>query len=136
MFGLGYQEALLLAIIAGLIIAVVVAIKRKKVVTVAATFGCLQGLMGLLIAVTGGPSQTQLQPSVAVALSAFQGIAMILFAQATYRRKLYGAYGLLVIVVVHIILSLSNGGSPGWILPDVFYLSAVVSLHRARSATS
>jgi len=136
MFGLGWQEALILFVIAGLIIAFVVAIKRGKLVPVAAALGFVQGLLNLVFAALGGPPeyrpQDQSEAAVAVVLMAFQGLAMIFFAVATYRRRLYGAYGLLVIAFLYALISLIEKGTPGWIIPPLIYLSAVVSLHRAR----
>lgn len=112
------------------------ATKRRKLVHVAASLGFLQGLANIGFAALGGPPeyrpQDQFEAPVAVVLMLLQGLAMIIFAVATYRRKLYGAYGLLIIALLYAMVSLVEKGTPGWIIPPLIYLSAVVSLHRAR----
>lgn len=136
MFGLGWPELLILLIIAGLIIGLVVATKRRKLAHVAAGLGLLQGIAIVGFAVFGGlpeyMPQDQFEASVAVVLTLVQGLAMIIFAVATYRGRLYGAYGLLIIAVLYVLGSLVEKGTPGWIIPPLIYLFAVVSLHRAR----
>ena len=136
MFGLGFQELLILLIIGGPIVGVVVATKRRKVVHVAAGLGFLQGLANVAFGVLGGPpgytAQDRLEASIAVVWMLAQGVAMIVFAIATYRRKLYGAYGLLVVALLYAVLSLVEKGTPGWIIPPLIYLGGVLSLHRAR----
>jgi hypothetical membrane protein len=136
MFGLGWQELLILLILAGLIVGLVLAANRRKLVHVAACLGFLQGLANVAFGVLGGPpgymAQDRFQASVAVVWMLAQGVAMIIFAIATYRRKLYGAYGLLVIALLYAVLSLVEKGTPGWIIPPLIYLFAIGSLHRAR----
>ncbi len=110
--------------------------KRPKLVFVAVGLGFLQGLANVGFAVVGGPPgympQDPFGTSVAVALMLLQGLAMIVFAVATYRRRLYGAYGLLIVALLYALVSLAQKGTPGWIIPPLIYLAAVVSLHGAR----
>ncbi len=136
MFGLGWQELLILLIIGGVIGGLVIATKRRKIVHVAAGLGLFQGLANVAFAVSGGPPgyvpQDRVDASVAVVWMLAQGIAMIIFAAATWRGKLYGAYGLVVIALLYALVSLVEKGAPGWIIPPLIYAFAVASIHRTR----
>jgi hypothetical protein len=110
--------------------------KRRKLVGLAAGLGLLQGLTNVGFALFGGPPgykpRDQIEAAVAVVLMILQGVAMIIFAVATYRGKLYGAYGLLLIALLFALLSLVQEGKPGWIIPPVIYFLAAWSLHSVR----
>jgi len=135
MFGIGWQELLILTAIAGVIIGVILAAKRRKLVHLAAAIGFLQGLANVGFAVFGGAQEyhlhNQFQASVAVIFMLVQGAAMVTFAVAAYRGRLYGAYGLLIFALLYAVLSLIATGTPGWIIPPLIYSLAVISLHRA-----
>lgn len=138
MFGLGWQELLILLIILSLIVGGVVAAKRGKLAQVAAGLGFLQGLANIAFGVLGGPGEytprDQFEAVTAVLLMLVQGLMMVIFAVATYKGKLYGAYGLLIVALLFALLSLVQKGAPGWMIPLVIYLLAVASLHRTRRA--
>ena len=106
------------------------------VLKVAAGLGVFQGIFNLAFAAIGGPSefkpQDQFEGTIGIVLMIAQGLMMVVFAIATYKGKLYGAYGLAAIGILYVVLSLSTPGRPGWIIPPLIYLGAVVSLHRAR----
>ncbi len=139
MFGLGWPELLILLIVVVPIIAVILVAKRGKIVPVAAGLGFLQGLANIGFALFGAPAgyipEGQPDASVAVTLMLVQGPALIVFAVATYRGNLWGAYGLLIITLVSALLSLVEKVKSGWLIPiliTLIYVLAVGSLHRAR----
>ncbi len=140
MFGLGWQELLILAIVAVPIIVIILVAKRGKIVSVAAGLGLLQGLANIGFALFGAPAgyipQGEPDASVAITLMLVQGPALIVFAVATYRRKLWGAYGLLIMALLSALLLLLENVKSGWLIPilvTLIYVLAVRSLHRPRA---
>lgn len=114
--------------------------KPAWLIGTAAGLGFLQGLFNLVLGIVGGPpgfqAQDRLEATVAVILMILQGVAMLVFSVATYKRKRWGAYGLCAIALLFVAMSLYTKGSPGWIIPPLIYLGAAVSLHRAQAAYS
>lgn len=70
-----------------------------------------------------------------VAVLIVQGVAMLVFSVATYKRKLWGACGLGVVVVLVGAMWLMLSRAFNGVLPLLVYASAGVSIHRARART-
>ena len=120
------------------IIAVIVLAERGKIVPAAAGLGLLQGLAKIGFALFGASERhvPQGQPvaSVAVSLMLIQGPVLIIFAVATYRGKLWGASGLVIIAILSALVSLVEGVKAVWLIPiTLTYALAVGSRVRDTS---
>jgi hypothetical protein len=141
MFGLGWQEFLILLILALPIIGVIVVVKRGKIIPLAAGVGFLQGLANIGFALFSDPlgllPQDQSEAAIGMALMVVQGVAMIAAAVATYRNKLWGAYLLLIMAVISDVNFVLAGARSGWLIPilvTLLYAMAVRSLRRTSEA--
>ena len=109
---------------------------RSAFTWLATGLGFLQGLFNLGFGIVGGPpgfhANDRLEAAVAAVLMVLQGVVMLVFAGATYKRKPWGAYGLFAVALLFVLVSLYTKGSLGWIVPPLIYLGAAISLQRAR----
>ncbi len=140
MFGLGYQELLILLIILLPIIGIIVALKRGRVVPLAACVGFLQGLANIVFALFdpfGMLPQDRSEAAIDIVFMLVQGVAMITAAVATYRSKRWGGYLLLIVAVIADLNFIFGGARSGWLIPvlvTVLYAMAVRALRRTPDA--
>ena|SRR2546425_12139170 len=125
-------EVVILALIAGPIAGVMFLAKHGKIVGLASGLGFAQGLLNLLFGIVGATSGI----GSAVVMTLLQGGAMIVFAVAAYKGRLWGLAGLCVITPLYVVLSVVTTGSAGWIIPVLIYFTALISRYRAQRTTS
>src|SRR5438552_8718360 len=138
----GILQLLVLLLGLGVIGLGIVMTWKGKLRIFAAGLGVFQGLFGIALAARGAPPSDRLAPlgypaqletAVLVALLILQGVTMLAFAVATYKGRLWGAYGLCVVVIlVNVMWLLLARTFTGFVVLLV-YAGAAESIRRARA---